>query len=877
MTNTRVSHLIRSTGILMVAFLANKFLAIGRQIVIARAFGTGADYDAFVAAFRLPDILFLLISGGALGTAFIPILSERLTHRPSEDPEGWQLTSSVLNTILLITAALSVVAAIFALLIAGLGVGLVRAAGCIFGWPALSHGLAYLVEPPLLIAAAAVVYRDGQGPTRWPLAIGFGAVAVVLCLDPGADRPPIVSPIEPWWLAVGIPMGALHVLARLDKLRIETERSKEELREQVERYRAVLASLGSARVVRLDRDGVVLDVVGGDPMEAARRYGVSRFDVTGRVRHAFASAEQADRILAEIRAVVDEGREGRVAGSVQLPAGPYQFDLDLSPLRDRHGRVECAIGVLHDVTARQQAEDALRESEQRLRTILSSIADNRVVLIDREGRIDSVIGGSGRPATEHGVRRSQVPGTRVEDWLPGDAGERLMRGVREVFEDRQPREFVTEVDMPGGRFYFDTSLRCLEDREGRVEWALAVCRDVTARVRADEQRRQLEAQVLQSQKLESLGVLAGGIAHDFNNLLTAIRGNAELALDEAGGVPRLREYLEDILYGSDRAAELTTQLLAYAGKAPLSPTTLDLGSLVSEMTSLLHATLGGKARLRIETGDEPLWVRGEATQLRQIVMNLVTNAVEALGTEGGNVEIETRRVRADRSMLDDAQVNDHLDEGEYVLVEVRDDGCGMDLDTQRRIFDPFFTTKFAGRGLGLAAALGIVRAHRGLLRVDSEPGRGTTVRMLLPSVDAPEAQATGLAQDLVPDTRVRGTVLVVDDEPAVRDVAVAMLESLGFATIRADGGAQALAAQRSHARPLSAALIDLSMPGWRGERVCAALREHQPELPVLFASGHGRLDAEQRIRAIERSALLEKPFKRSALADALRELVPLSL
>ncbi len=376
--------------------------------------------------------------------------------------------------------------------------------------------------------------------------------------------------------------------------------------------------------------------------------------------------------------------------------------------------------------------------------------------------------------------------------------------------------------------------------------------DITVRVQAEDERHALESQVRHVQKLESLGLLAGGIAHDFNNLLAIILGNTEIAAAELPPGHSKRR-LEVARKAAIRAAELTEQMLAYTGKATFSTAPLDLNVLITEMAPLLDVSHTKKVRLRLELEEGLPAVQGDAAQLRQVVLNLVTNASEAIGEAGGRVKLSTS--------YDDGQV----------VVEVNDDGPGMDEATLARIFDPFFTTKFTGRGLGLAAVQGIVHGHGGEIDVDTAPGAGTSFRICLPVV---AAQAVAIAdEEPTPIPSATATLLLIDDDDGVREIAAIMLRTAGFAVIEAGDGIHGLELYKQHRADIRLVLLDMTMPGLSGAETYSALVELDAEVSVLacsgFSSGHATTD----LRGPQLKGFLQKPYRRAELLMAIGEVL----
>ena len=396
--------------------------------------------------------------------------------------------------------------------------------------------------------------------------------------------------------------------------------------------------------------------------------------------------------------------------------------------------------------------------------------------------------------------------------------------------------------------------------------------DITERKWAEEKRLQMERQMQQTQKLESLGVLAGGIAHDFNNLLTIILGNASQALDEMPPLSPARDSLQAIEATSLRAAELCRQMLAYSGKGRFVIENIRMNDLIGEMISLLKASISKKAILNLNLKERLPPLRGDPSQIRQVMMNLVFNASEAIGEHGGVITISTGMMECSGEYISEFYLDESLTEGLYVWLEISDTGCGMDHETQRRIFEPFFTTKFTGRGLGLSAVLGIVRGHKGALKVYSEPGQGTTFKALFPAVqtDKPQiAQSSGSTHHS--DWKGAGTILLVDDEESVRSLGNRMLERLGFKVLIAVDGQQALEIFRELSDEILLVILDLTMPYMDGEETFRELRRIDPKARVIMSSGYTESEITPRFAGKRLSGFLQKPYTLDTLTQRLRD------
>jgi signal transduction histidine kinase/ActR/RegA family two-component response regulator len=431
--------------------------------------------------------------------------------------------------------------------------------------------------------------------------------------------------------------------------------------------------------------------------------------------------------------------------------------------------------------------------------------------------------------------------------------------------DRRPRQMTArerEILASLGRF----AMSEIESRRARLEAQ-----------KAQNARCVLEARTQQAQRLESLGTLAGGIAHDFNNLLVGVLGNASAALSMLPPDAPARPVVNRIEEAALRATDLVNELMAYAGRSRLEAAPLDLAELIAETTRLLEAAISTKAALicRFESGLAP--IKGDAVQIRQVVMNLITNASDALGGTPGTIHIDVKACRL--TGTDDVVARDgvRLPAGEYASLEVADSGCGMDTSTRDQMFEPFFTTRDTGRGLGLAAVSGIVAAHGGAILVDSTPGKGTRISVLFPTT-AEQPAATAPAAEAPAATVSSGgiTILIVDDEPMVRDVARMMLEAEGYMVRAAQDGRSALEAMEREGAAISAVLLDVSMPDLNGDEVCRRIHEVYPATPVILTSGHSHEVVARDLGTSAPVSFLQKPYRKAQLIQAIRSATQVS-
>ena len=537
------------------------------------------------------------------------------------------------------------------------------------------------------------------------------------------------------------------------------------------------------------------------------------------------------------------------------------LDLKLSPRRDAQGVVISVLGMAQVVTERVRAEQEARKSEERFRRVFESnmigltfFRTNGEVL-EANDAVLAIMGYSRADldAGELNWRTSTVPGFEHLDEKA--LSEMASNGVCVPFE----KEFFRK---DGSRVPVLLGGASLSEASGT---GVAFILDLSERRQNQEDRERLQAQLLQVQKLESLGVLAGGIAHDFNNLLTAILGSASAAMLTLANENPARPDLDNVILASRRAANLTRQLLAYSGKGHFEVRPIDLSVHVRELATLLETTISKKVQLRLELTQDLPAVAADIAQVQQIVMNLVINGAEAIGDQRGTVLVATGVQAIDEFYVQSLFSSEGIASGTYVYLEVHDTGCGMDEATKARIFDPFFTTKFTGRGLGLAAVMGIVRGHKGAMKVYSSPGKGTTFKVFFPATDAlpvgPSPEVTSFRGD--------GLVLVIDDDQGVREAASRLLEFFGFRVLQATDGRHGAEVFRQHESEVVLIILDMTMPEMNGEETFRAIRRLRSDVPVILTSGYNEIEATRRFTAKGLAGFLQKPFTPKELTQKL--------
>jgi PAS domain S-box-containing protein len=444
---------------------------------------------------------------------------------------------------------------------------------------------------------------------------------------------------------------------------------------------------------------------------------------------------------------------------------------------------------------------------------------------------------------------------------------------RAVAQNAPVRDFEQSITRPDGvTLDIITNAVPIRDANGQPCGCVATFQDISAHKQAERKRLDFERRLLQSQKFESIGVLAGGIAHDFNNLLTGVLGHANFARGElARGSTNVDHLLAQVETSAQRAADLCRQLLAYAGKGRIVVRLIDLNVAVQQTVPLLKLAISKKVTLDLQLGAGLPPLRGDPSQINQVLLNLVTNASEAIGTASGTVTIRTERVNVTAMDMFTMTASPEMEPGAFICIEVRDTGCGIGPETIGHIFEPFFTTKFVGRGLGLAAVIGIVHGHRGGIRVSSAVGVGTTFELFFPIVTNPAARGT--TSPFPGATSNRGAILVVDDDVTIREFATAVLTGAGYTVVTAADGEEALTKLRRDTMQFDAVLLDLTMPKLDGEDTLMALRMISPNLPVVLTSGYGEQAIVQRFVGRGLADFLPKPFVSEALLGMINSAV----
>lgn len=529
--------------------------------------------------------------------------------------------------------------------------------------------------------------------------------------------------------------------------------------------------------------------------------------------------------------------------SIRLPDGRYQ-------------------AILRDLSERVTAERQLRETEKRYLDLFDNTPDNLFrVAIEADGgfRVEDI---NPAQAASLKISREAIVGKRLEEFLPPDLAAPIQASYRRCLATGEPLTYEESAELPQGRSWFQTLLVPIRNEQGLIRHLVGFSRDIT-------QKKQAEAALQQASKLESLGVLAGGIAHDFNNLLTALLGNLNLAQAQLSPDSPAQDFLTNAEKTVLRAAELTKQMLAYSGKGHFVVRPHALNQVVEEMAHLLHVSISKRITLRFNLRPSLPAVEADAAQIYQVVMNLVTNASDAIGDTEGVITLTTDLQELDQEFLARHLPSQTIRPGRYVVLEASDTGCGMSPEVMARIFDPFFSTKATGRGLGLSAMLGILRGHGAGIEISSQPGCGTTFKLFFPATAEPPDVFEPPAE--AQHGRFSGLGLVVDDEEALRETAAAALRGLGFEVLTAQDGVEAVELVQARPQAFHFVLLDLTMPRMDGRQTFQALRRLRPDLCIVLSSGYSEEETLRSFPGQGLAGFIQKPYTLKELGRTVAE------
>ncbi len=657
----------------------------------------------------------------------------------------------------------------------------------------------------------------------------------------------------------GGPNRMIEVMRDVTKER----RLQEQSRQSYEFLESVLEGIGEGVVV-VDRDYRILSANKG----YIRQLGQEGRHVVGRhcyeISHHFDSHCMDNGHHCPVRDSFETGRPSRTMHThYDLDGREVFVECHAYPVRNAAGEVIRAIETVSDVTERVQLEHKVRESEEKYRDLYDNApdgyfsVDEKGVFVEMNRTFPDMLG----------CQRGELMGTKqFREVMSKESGvncEKMFSDLKAVVRIRNMELVLVRKD--GSLLPVMMNASAVLAKDNRFVMTRSVVRDITEKKKMDEEKRRLQEQLFQSQKLEALGTLAGGIAHDFNNLLASIMGYASLAKAEVGATDPIYRHVDVIETASQRASELTQQLLAFARGGKFDARPNDVNDIAREVVTLLSRTIDKNISIVLNACEDLLPAVCDAGQVQQAMLNICINARDAM-PQGGTLTIETKN-----AFLGPEDVRTLVDvrPGAFVRVSISDTGTGMDRETKQHMFDPFFTTKEKGTGLGLSLVYGIIKKHGGFIQVYSEPGKGSLFRVHLPACESADGCAKKDADPVV--TAGSGTVLVVDDEPLIRDLARDILKRYGYEVIIAEGGAEAVELYRQFNEQISAVLLDMVMPEMDGREVFRRIRELDPAALVIVSSGYSHDRDADYLLEQGAAGFVQKPYRMVELAQALSE------
>lgn len=710
----------------------------------------------------------------------------------------------------------------------------------------------------------------------------FTGLAYLIVHIPGSQNVPLIGentstrdtilPVADYLSVIFIIVGfvslareLIHARDEIAQRSAQQEATKEALRKSEAKYRDLVEDAGEL-IHRLAPDGTIEYV----SPAAKRLMGYTSQDLIGKSCFEFLPADAAETIRDGLQAYVSSKsrdpirfdyrayhKDGRTRWLQQTTRLVFDGDEPVS-----------LVSIAQDVTDRKEAEEKLHQTQVRLNQLIQQVpavlwtTDRDLIVTSRAGMglgpLDDVV--------------ESALGRRVEDLLailghenPGrvlDLHRRALAGERFSYDSQM------------GDYTFHNIIEPLRGPDESIIGVLGLSVDATERVRMTAERQQLESRMQHTQKLESLGVLAGGIAHDFNNLLMGVLGNASLIMMDLDEDSTLRAPLQDIERAARRAAELCGQMLAYSGRGPFVLMSIDVNEVMSDVLRLVNASSPKQIGIELDLDEHLPLIEGDSSQIHQVCMNLVINAVEAVGDNPGTVRISTAaRELTDGDLQSFYYPVETIETNRFVVITVQDDGCGMSRDVIDRVFEPFYTTKFTGRGLGMAVVSGIVRSHHGAIRIESEIDEGTTFTIALPAAAKPVSEPPPVSPADSATWTASARALVIDDEEAVCRVAEKSLARCGLIVSVAFDGEEGMEVYRA-ADSIDIVVLDMTMPKMNGAEVYKALRAIDPNLPIIISSGYSGSEAMAQVDVNGGpTEFLQKPYRPQELISCVRSLL----